>query len=183
MSFAPDTLRPATYFRGRITKQVEFREAISALHDVVTADLRFIPKDRSAYHAWRAQQSYIDTAQLVADQLRVAQEMTALQGELAALEARSVRRRQAFYLARQRYFQHLYQRDKDLWYKLDPVITVHPIRCSSSASRATSPPTAGSPPRTADRRPCTHVPHTSLARSILCGGSARRRIPVGSSKS
>jgi tetratricopeptide (TPR) repeat protein len=126
MSFAPDTLRPATYFRGRITKQVEFREAISALHDVVTADLRFIPKDRSAYHAWRAQQSYIDTAQLVADQKRVAQEMTALQGELAALEARSVRRRQAFYAARQRYFQHLYQRDKELWYKLDPVITVHP---------------------------------------------------------
>ena len=51
MSFAPDTLREPTYFRGNVIKQVEFREAISALHDVVTSDLRFIPKDRTAYLA------------------------------------------------------------------------------------------------------------------------------------
>jgi tetratricopeptide (TPR) repeat protein len=126
MSFAPDTLRPPTYFRGRVTRQVEFREAISALHDVVTADLRFIAKDRSGYLAWRAQQSYVDTGQLVADQQRIADEMAQLQSELTSLEARAARRRQAFHAARQRYFQYLYQRDKELWYKLDPVITVHP---------------------------------------------------------
>ena len=40
MSFAPDTLRAPVFFRGVVTKQVEFREAISALHDVVTSDLR-----------------------------------------------------------------------------------------------------------------------------------------------
>lgn len=126
MSFAPDTLRPPTYFRGRIHQQLPFREAISALHDVVTADLRFVPKDRSGYLAWRAQQSYVDTAQLVADQQRIADEMARLQSELTALDARAARRRQAFHAARQRYFQYLYERDKELWYKLDPVITVHP---------------------------------------------------------
>jgi tetratricopeptide (TPR) repeat protein len=126
MSFAPDTLRPATYFRGRVTHQLPFREAISALHDVVTADLRFIPKDRSAYLAWRAQQSYVDAAQLVSDQRRIADEISELRRELVELEARATRRRQTFYAARQRYFSYLYERDKALWYKLDPVITVHP---------------------------------------------------------
>jgi hypothetical protein len=126
MSFAPDTLRPPTYFRGRVARQLEFREAISALHDVVTADLRFIPKDRSGYLAWRAQQRYADTAHLVADQQRLAGEITALQVELGGLEARSGGRRREFYAARQRYFDHLYQRDRELWFKLDPVITVHP---------------------------------------------------------
>jgi hypothetical protein len=126
MSFAPDTLRPATYFRGRVAQQLPFREAISALHDVVTADLRFIPKDRSAYLAWRAQQSYVDTAQLVSDQQRIADEISELRRELVELDARATRRRQTFYAARQRYFSYLYERDKALWYKLDPVITVHP---------------------------------------------------------
>ncbi|HSR98317.1 MAG TPA: SWIM zinc finger family protein, partial [Kofleriaceae bacterium] len=126
MSFAPDTLRPATYFRGRVARQLEFREAISALHDVVTADLRFIPKDRSGYLAWRAQQGYVDTAQLISDQQQIYGEMVRVQAELAPLEAGAIRRRQAYHGAVQRYFRYLYERDKELWYKLDPVITVHP---------------------------------------------------------
>lgn len=126
MSFAPDTLREPTYFRGEVAKQVEFREAISALHDVVTSDLRFVPKDRTAYFAWREQQSYIDLAQLTANQARISTEITELQRELSTLEARSSDRRSAFYAARQKYFNYLYNRDKELWFKLDPVITVHP---------------------------------------------------------
>jgi tetratricopeptide (TPR) repeat protein len=126
MSFAPDTLREPTFFRGDVKKQVEFREAISALHDVVTSDLRFVPKDRTAYLAWREQQSYVDLAQLTASQQRISGEISELQRELGALEARSSQRRSAFYAARQKYFSYLYNRDKELWFKLDPVITVHP---------------------------------------------------------
>jgi tetratricopeptide (TPR) repeat protein len=126
MSFAPDTLREPTYFRGEVAKQLEFREAISALHDVVTSDLRFVPKDRTAYLAWREQQSYVDLAQLTASQKRISDEIAELSRELGALEARSSGRRSAFYAARQKYFSYLYNRDKELWFKLDPVITVHP---------------------------------------------------------
>jgi hypothetical protein len=126
MSFAPDTLRPPTFFRGRVAKQVEFREAISALHDVVTSDLRFVPKDRSDYMAWRERQSYIDLAQVARDQQRIATEITTLQGELAELTAKGEARRRAFYDQRAKYFKYLYDRDKELWFKLDPVITVHP---------------------------------------------------------
>lgn len=126
MSFQPDTLREPTFFRGDVRQQLEFREAISALHDVVTSDLRFVPKDRTAYLAWREQQSYVDLAQLTASQQRVSAEIAELQRELAALEARSSERRAGFYAARQKYFNYLYNRDKELWFKLDPVITVHP---------------------------------------------------------
>ncbi len=126
MSFVPDALRPPTFFRGRIAKQLPFREAISALHDVVTSDLRFVPKDRSSYMAWREQQSYLDLAQITADQKKLALEIKMLQGELATIESAGLARRRAFYDSRQKYFNYLYQRDRELWFKLDPVITVHP---------------------------------------------------------
>jgi tetratricopeptide (TPR) repeat protein len=126
MSFAPDTLREPTYFRGKITRQVEFREAISALHDVVTSDLRFVPKDRTAYMQWREQQSYIDLAAITNRQAQLANEITSLTNELRTLEQASSSRRSGFYAARQKYFDYLYNRDRELWFKLDPVITVHP---------------------------------------------------------
>ncbi|MEO8700735.1 MAG: hypothetical protein ABI867_11860 [Kofleriaceae bacterium] len=126
MSFAPDTLRDPTFFRGEIARGIEFREAISALHDVVVSDLRFVPKDRSAYMAWREQQSYVDLAQLTRDQKRMSEEITSTQAELAGLERRSNEGKIGFYAERQRYFNYLYNRDRELWFKLDPVITVHP---------------------------------------------------------
>lgn len=126
MSFQPDTLREPTYFRGRISRQVEFREAISALHDVVTSDLRFIPKDRTAYMQWREQQSYIDLAAVSSRQVQLAAEITKAQEELGQLEHAASARRSGFYKARQKYFDYLYNRDRELWFKLDPVITVHP---------------------------------------------------------
>ena len=126
LSFAPDTLREPTYFRGRIARQLEFREAISALHDVVTSDLRFVPKDRTAYLQWREQQSYIDLAAVSSRQVQLASEITKAQEELGRLEQAASYRRSGFYKARQKYFNYLYERDKELWFKLDPVITVHP---------------------------------------------------------
>src|SRR6187402_3416143 len=56
LSFAPDTLRESTFFIGTLNKKIAFREAISALHDVVVSDLRFKPKDKTAYKEWAAQQ-------------------------------------------------------------------------------------------------------------------------------
>ncbi|HEX6429126.1 MAG TPA: SWIM zinc finger family protein, partial [Niastella sp.] len=49
LSFAPDTLRESAWFVGKLHKKLSFREAISALHDVVISDLRFKPKDKTAY--------------------------------------------------------------------------------------------------------------------------------------
>ncbi len=126
LTFAPDTLRPPTFFRGELRQHVAFREAISALHDVVVSDLRWPPKDRTAYKAWRARQEEVDWAAVAAQQRDIVQQLQQVRSELDALRAESEKRMKPFYAARRRYFDYLYQRDRDAWYVLDPVITVHP---------------------------------------------------------
>jgi SWIM zinc finger len=103
MSFAPDVTRTPTYFRGELRQNIAFREAISALHDVVVSDLRFQPKDKTAYKEWAAQRN-----------------------EMTELRSRSSARSSEYYKSVRRYFDYLYQKDRDAWFVLDPVITVHP---------------------------------------------------------
>lgn len=126
LSFAPDLLRPPTFFHGAIRDALAFREAISALHDVVVSDLRFVPKDRSRYLEWRARQDEVDLVAVARDRSANAQEIERLQAELGPLEQRVQAARAAFVQARARYYKYLYERDRELWFKLDPVITVHP---------------------------------------------------------
>ncbi len=63
VSFAPDTLRQPTFFSGELRQSLPFREAISALHDVVVSDLRWHPKDRTAYKEWVARQEELALAE------------------------------------------------------------------------------------------------------------------------
>ncbi|MBM7118700.1 SWIM zinc finger family protein [Archangium primigenium] len=126
LSFSPDVTRPPTYFSGQLRQNVAFREAISALHDVVVSDLRFKPKDKTAYKAWAAQQEQVDLEAIAGQRREVAGRVKVLREELHALEKESASRMQPFYAARQRYFQYLYEKNRDLWFVLDPVITVHP---------------------------------------------------------
>ena len=79
MTLQPDALRPPTYFRGSVTAQVAFREAMSALHAVVVADLRFVPKDRTSYLAWRATQDDVDLVAATQDRGKIATEIAAVQ--------------------------------------------------------------------------------------------------------
>lgn len=46
-------LRPPVSLDGQIKNPLQFREAMAALHSVVGSDYRYIPKDRSAYMAYR----------------------------------------------------------------------------------------------------------------------------------
>lgn len=126
MRFSPDTKREPTFFRGELEKGVAFREAISALHDVVVSDLRYRPKDRTEYLAWLAQTEMLDWAQVDQQRTDVTQQLEALRQELGELNKRSAHRLGPFRKARQRYFDYLYRRDYDTWFVLDPVITVHP---------------------------------------------------------
>ncbi|MFM9265905.1 SWIM zinc finger family protein [Tychonema sp. BBK16] len=126
MSFSPDTKRPPTYFIGELRQNVAFREAISALHDVVVSDMRFQPKDKTAYKEWVAQQQEIDWQLVASQRQEIANKIQPLQSELSGLTKLSSQRLAPFYQARQQYFNYLYQKDRDAWFVLDPVITVHP---------------------------------------------------------
>ena len=126
MSFAPDVTREPTFFTGRLRQRIEFREAISALHDVVVSDLRFKPKDKTAYKEWAARQEEIDWQAIASERAEVADRIKELRTELNGLYARSSQRMAPFYKARSDYFKYLYEKERDIWFMLDPVITVHP---------------------------------------------------------
>src|SRR4029077_6827895 len=52
LSFAPNLRRDRVSFVGDLRDPLRFREAVSALHAVVVSDLKFRPKDKSAYQAY-----------------------------------------------------------------------------------------------------------------------------------
>lgn len=71
LSLATNTLRDPARFEGVINDPLRFREAMSALYAVVASDMRYQPKDRTAYlaytrmkressglDAWHAQREY-----------------------------------------------------------------------------------------------------------------------------
>lgn len=126
MSFSPDTRREPTFFRGMLDKRIPFREAISALHDVVVSDLRWKPKDRTAYQEWLAKQEELDWSLIASQRREVASQIAELSQELDALNRRHQARWSEYYKAQRRYFDYLYKKDRDAWWVLDPVITVHP---------------------------------------------------------
>lgn len=126
MSFVPDARRAPTFFRGELARKIEFREAISALHDVVVSDLRFKPKDRAAYKEWAAAREQTDWQAAARQSAELKAQIDLLQRELSELDRRRSSRWQPFYAARAAYFNYVYQKQRDLWFVLDPVITVHP---------------------------------------------------------
>lgn len=128
MRFVPDTLRAPTHFVADINRHIPFREAISALHDVVVADQRYQPKDKTAYKEWVAQNEGMMLAQFQARGSELREQLKPLQAELRALRERKSKLMKPFYDAQSRYYNYLYQTNRDLWIALDPVITVHPDR-------------------------------------------------------
>lgn len=126
MSFAPDVRREPTYFFGLLGKSIEFREAISALHDVVISDLRYQPKDKTEYKQWAAEQELIDWESVASEREEVTRRLKELQSELNALTQMSYKRMKPFDDAMWKFRQYAWLKNLDVRYILDPVITVHP---------------------------------------------------------
>jgi len=126
MTFAPDTLRAPTHFTGKLDHRIPFREAISALHDVVISDMRYQPRDTTEYKEWAKQQEDIWLAEYMQGSAEVGARLEDVRGELFAMDTERSRVMAPFYTAQREYFRYLYQRHRDAWWVLDPVITVHP---------------------------------------------------------
>lgn len=126
MTFAPDTNRKPTYFYGELAKQIEFREAISALHDVVVSDLRFKAKDKTAYKEWAAQQEQIDWQLVIAERSQLGDRIKQLQAELDELNRTKAARLKPFYTAQAKFRNYALLHNLAARMLFDPVITVHP---------------------------------------------------------
>jgi len=126
MKFSPDVMREPTYFNGILHKHLPFREAISALHDIVVSDYRFKPKDKTDYKLWAAEQEAIWLADYLKSTHVAEEKVTALRSELQQIRSEKHKILGPFNKAKQQYFNHIYKTNKDLWIILDPIITVHP---------------------------------------------------------
>ncbi len=128
----PDALRPPTAFDGVLRRDshahLAFREAMSALHDVVVSDLRYRGRDPSAYKAWMANNEQAMLTAYMAGAGDIQAQSTVLRDELKTLRDRKTALLAPFYKARQKYFNWLYTANRDTWFVLDPVISVHPER-------------------------------------------------------
>ena len=131
LSFAPNLRRDRVSFSGDLLDPVRFREAASALHAVVVSDLKFKPKDRTAYQAYlnRIKQREGAIRQLAFKQ---AKEALLAEPEVAipaGLEARFQSMREKYWAARLKYSNFLSRNDPALFRVLvpcDPVVTVAP---------------------------------------------------------
>jgi hypothetical protein len=131
ISLAPNLRRDRVSFRGTLRQPLRFREAVSALHDVVVSDLRYKPKDHSDYQTYLAQQKEREDA--LRRGAAGAARAEALARQQAAvpegLEEDFCRLRKKYWDARLKYSDYLMRHDPEMWRLLvpcDPVITVAP---------------------------------------------------------
>jgi hypothetical protein len=62
VQFAPNLRRPEVFFEADLIDPVRFREAVSALHEIVIGDLRFKRGDKEAYLAWKKEEAAREAA-------------------------------------------------------------------------------------------------------------------------
>jgi hypothetical protein len=131
VALAPNLRRDRVSFVGTLKQPLRFREAMSALHDVVISDLRFKKKDKTAYEEWKKAESAREAA-IRSEAVKLKRsELEKEKGKpmRAGLEQKYQRCRQRYWDARNRYSNLLQREDPELWRMLmpcDPVITVSP---------------------------------------------------------
>ena len=126
MRFSPDLNREPTFFVANLRENLNFREAMSALHEVVVSDMSFKPKDKTDYKAWLDSQESVWLAELTAEKEKNQGAYDKIKAELDTLRASESKLLKPYYDAQSKYFKYLYTNDYDKWFVLDPVITVHP---------------------------------------------------------
>ena len=128
LSFAPNLARDPVAFDAPLRSPLRFREAISALHDVVINDLRFKPRDKTAYEEWKRQEAARQEAIRRQVFSTVKTQVLAAHGKITPeLEQEFERCRRKYWRARDQYSNILRQHDPALWRTLmpcDPVVTV-----------------------------------------------------------
>ena len=118
LSFVPDAGRQPTWFHGRLRQKLVFREAISALHDVVVSDLRFKPKDREDYKRWAAEQEEVWLAESLTEEAGRKARIGELRTELDTVNRERNKLMGPFYEARGKYYDYLYKTNRDWWFVL-----------------------------------------------------------------
>lgn len=132
LSLSPNLSRGRVFFDGRVKDPIRYREAMSALHDVVVSDLRYKKRSGSAaYLAYLEAQKQEEAA--LSQQVRAETKAEALSRQPKVppkdLEKRFRAMHQKYWKARREWANELQRTDPEMWRALvpcDPVITVAP---------------------------------------------------------
>ncbi len=129
LSFAANLMRDKVAFAGDLKQPLRFRELFSALHDVVVSELRFQPKDHTAYKAWKAEQESQQRSLYQQALKQATQDISARASRPVPpdLEAQFRKQHRLYWDARRAWSNKLMREDSALWARLrpcDPVVTV-----------------------------------------------------------
>ncbi len=129
LGLAANLARAPVAFEAALLRPLRFREAISALHEVVVSDLRFQARDKTAYKQWLVEQKQRERQLRNHAQQVALEEVERARGQhipqlLSQSYKRSLKR---YWKLRRRYEGLLWKEDPALWRQLmpcDPIITV-----------------------------------------------------------
>jgi hypothetical protein len=130
LSMLPNLTREKVSFDAPLLHPLRFREAMSALHDVVINDLRFKPRDKTAHEEWKKQQAATKRATYQSQLERAKKDLATQRGLTPpppGFQALFERTRKRYWTARFKLADLLRRDDPELWRWLmpcDPVITV-----------------------------------------------------------
>ena len=154
LGFSPDLSRDEKVsFLGKLKHPLLFRDAMLMLRDIVVSDMSKKQKERPEYFEWLDQEieRRIQTHKEYAPKIRQAlkQKMDVYEGELLKqnteikklLDIQKNLKKQIdqydawkdYYKIERDFWQFIKDRDYDLWFVLDPVITVHKDQVSFEA--------------------------------------------------
>jgi hypothetical protein len=129
LRLSPNLDREPVAFDAPLRQPLRFREAISALHDVVISDFRYKPRDKTAYEEWKkGEEQRLEVVRRSAYQQATIDIETRRKEPLPPGFAKEFEwNRRHYWKARQDYSAYLLENDRELWRQLmpcDPVITV-----------------------------------------------------------
>lgn len=129
LELAPNLSRDKVALDAVLKEPIRFREAISALHDVVVNDLTFKPRDKSAYEEWKKQQAVRERAIRQGAMQTARETVAAGRGPKPTAEMQQQHRQalDRYWKARSQLNVRLREENETLWRRLmpyDPVITV-----------------------------------------------------------
>ena len=129
LDLAPNLARDKVEFNASLADPIRFREAISALHDVVINDLTFTPRDKSGYEDWKKQQASRESALRRQAQEGARELVRTGHAPRATVEQKKQHQSALarYWQARSQFNSRLREENQSLWRRLmpyDPVITL-----------------------------------------------------------
>lgn len=129
LELSPNLSRDKVALDASLKEPIRFREAISALHDVVINDLKFKPRDKTAYAEWKKQQAQREQAIRTGAMQKARETVAAGLAPKPTAELKQQHRQalDRYWQARSKLNTRLRHENQELWRKLmpyDPVITI-----------------------------------------------------------